>query len=81
MNIEFWKKHQDTSLDEAKALLSNSHTNVIETINTYSNEALFTKKYYSWTGTTSLGSYCVSATSSHYNWAIKKIRKYIRETK
>ncbi|MGO3678157.1 MAG: ClbS/DfsB family four-helix bundle protein, partial [Microbacteriaceae bacterium] len=34
--------------------------------------------FFPWTGTTSLGSYCVSATSSHYDWAIKKIRAHIR---
>ena len=34
---------------------------------------------YHWTATTSLGSYLVSATSSHYDWALKLIRKSIKK--
>ena len=41
-------------------------------IGKFTNEELFTKAHFPWTGTTSLDSYCVSATSSHYEWAIKK---------
>ncbi|MEM6841201.1 MAG: ClbS/DfsB family four-helix bundle protein [Bacteroidota bacterium] len=41
----------------------------------HSNEELFEKKRYKWTGSTSLGSYLISATSSHYDWAYKLIKK------
>ena len=37
----------------------------------FSNDELFTKGVYKWTGGTSLGSYFVSSTSSHYDWALK----------
>ena len=76
MNIEFWEKHQNTPLKEAVELLKNSHAKTIQLIDSFSNEQLFTNKYFPWTGTTSLGSYCVSATSSHYDWAEKKIKKH-----
>jgi len=76
MNIEFWKKHQKTTLNEAKKLVKQSHLQVLELISTFSDKELFTKKYYPWTGTTSLGSYSVSATASHYDWAIKIIKKH-----
>ena len=76
MNIGFWEKHQQTPLKEAVQLLKESHSDVINLIDSFSNEELFTNKYFSWTGTTSLGSYCVSATSSHYDWAMKKIKKH-----
>ena len=46
---------------------------------TFSNEELFTKKAFDWTGTTSLGSYCVSATFSHYDWATKDIKKALKK--
>lgn len=75
MNIAFWQKHQITSLNEAIRLLKDSHAEALTLIGTYSNEQLFTPKYFPWTGTTSLGSYCVSSTSSHYDWAIKKLKK------
>ena len=79
MNIVFWEKHQKTSLEKAITLLEKSHSDAIKLIETFSNEELFTKKYFSWTGTTNLGSYCVSATSSHYDWAMKKIKKHQKE--
>ena len=47
----------------------------MELIEVFSDEELFTKRFFSWTGTTTLGSYCVSATSSHYDWAIKKLKQ------
>jgi hypothetical protein len=46
---------------------------------THSDEELFEKKRYQWTGTTSLGSYLVSATSSHYEWALKLIKRARRK--
>lgn len=72
MNIEFWKKHQNTSFDDAVKMLTQSHKDVMALIDIFTDEELMTKKYYPWTGTTSLGSYCISATSSHYDWAIKE---------
>ncbi|PIF05442.1 MAG: hypothetical protein CSA36_06820 [Draconibacterium sp.] len=76
LNAKFWDKHQKTSYNQAVEMLKNSHKEVMKIIETFSNEELFTNKYFPWTGTTSLGSYCVSATSSHYDWAIKKLRKH-----
>ena len=78
MNIGFWEKHQKTSLESATTLLKESHREVLKLIESFTNEELFTKKYYSWTGTTSLGSYAVSSTSSHYDFAIKKLKQHIK---
>lgn len=79
MNIKFREKHQKISLAEAKQMLEISHQQVLKMIATHTDEELFTKKHYDWTGTTSLGSYCVSSTSSHYDRAIKKIKQYQKE--
>ena len=46
-------------------------------IEPFTDEELFTKKHFPRTGTTNLGSYCISAASSHYDWAMKKIEKHI----
>ena len=78
MNVEFWKKHQSTPLKEAKTKLKESHKDVIALIETFSNEQLFAKGVFDWTGTSTLGAYCVSATASHYDWAIKKIKVHIK---
>lgn len=76
MNVKFWEKHQDTPLQQAKEMLQNSYKQAIKSIEQFTNDELFSKGIFKWTGTTTLGSYCVSATSSHYDWAIKKLKKH-----
>ncbi|MDR0311433.1 MAG: ClbS/DfsB family four-helix bundle protein [Acidobacteriota bacterium] len=78
MNVEFWKKHQSTSYADAVAMLRGSHAKVMALIESLTDEELFAKKHFSWTGTTNLGSYCISASASHYDWAIKKIKLYLK---
>lgn len=76
MNVFFWKKHQNTTLDDAKEMLKNSHKEVLNLAETFTNEELFTKGMYQWVGTGTLGSYFVSNMSSHYDWAIKKLKAH-----
>ena len=79
MNVAFWEKHQSTSYTDAETMLKKTHKGVMAIIETFSNEDLFSKGAFDWTGTTTLGSYCVSATSSHYDWAIKDIKKALKK--
>lgn len=44
MNVEFWKKHQTTSLIDSKEMLKTSHEKVMNLIETFSNDELFAKK-------------------------------------
>ena len=81
MNVEFWKKHQATSLSKSKDLLEKSHSDVMNLIENFTNEQLFSKGFYKWTGGTTLGSYFVSSTSSHYDWAMKKLKVHQRNCK
>lgn len=76
LNQLIWEKYQSMPLNTALDKLAESHLHIHTLIKSYTNEQLFTKKYYPWTGTTSLGAWFVSSTSSHYDWAIKKIKKY-----
>lgn len=76
LNMEFWKKHQNTSLDDAKTMFQKSHNEVMKLAELFSNEELFSKGMYPWTGGNALGSYFVSTTSSHYDWAIKKLKAH-----
>ena len=41
-----------------------------------SNEELFQKNVYDWVGGSTIGSYFISVTSSHYDWAMKKIKAH-----
>lgn len=75
LNQWIWEQYQNTSIEEAKAKLIDSHAAVMKLIVKHSNEELFEKKRYPWTGSTSLGAYLVSATTSHYDWAVKMVRR------
>lgn len=78
MNMESWRKHQSTSLDEAKQTLQRSHEAVMKLVEAFSNEQLFSKNAYKWVGGSTLGAYFVSTTASHYEWAIKKLKAHIK---
>ena len=81
MNVEFWKKHQNISLEDATRNLEKSHKDVLELAEKFTNEELFSRKVYKWVGGSTLGSYFVSATSSHYDWAIKKLKAHQKNCK
>lgn len=76
MNMEFWEQHQTTDLKDITEKLNRSHSEVMELLDKFSDEELFTKGFFKWTGGTSLGSYFISNTSSHYDWALKKLRTH-----
>jgi hypothetical protein len=78
MNVGVWKAHQGTPYDEAVRLVRGSHAEGLKLIGGFSDEELFEKAHFGWTGTTSLGSYCISATSAHYDWALKKLKAHIK---
>lgn len=81
MNIGFFKKHQNTTLDEASKLFMQSHEDVMKLAESFTNEELFSKGVYKWVGGTTLGSYFISVAPSHYDWAIKKLKAHIKNCK
>ncbi len=81
LNRSIQQQYSSLPIDEAKQLLSNFHLEMMAVIASYSNEELFEKKRYNWTGTTSLAAYLISCTSSHYDWAFKLIKKCLKTSK
>ena len=81
MNVEFWKKHQNTALEQSKKILYKSHIEVMKLAETFTEEELFSKNIFEWVGGSTLGSYFVSALSSHYEWAIKKLKAHQKNCK
>jgi hypothetical protein len=75
LNRKIWETYRAADLSEVRKLLDKSFNDVLEMINGHTNDELFEKSRYKWTGTTSLGAYLVSATSSHYDWALKLLKK------
>jgi len=75
LNLEIWKQYQKADLETTLRLLDKSFEKMQNIIKKHSDEELFTKKKYSWTGSTSLGVYLIANTSSHFDWAYKLIKK------
>ncbi|WP_062378715.1 ClbS/DfsB family four-helix bundle protein [Demequina pelophila] len=78
MNVEIWRAHQDVPLGDARRALRASHAQALRSIEELDDAQLFERQHFDWTGTTTVGSYCVSATSAHYAWAAKKLRRHRR---
>ena len=76
MNILFWQRNQGVTLDMALEQFKESHSKIMDIIQTMSNEELFQKNVYDWVGGSTIGSYFISVTSSHYDWAMKKIKAH-----
>ena len=74
-------RDRNTSLESATEMFHKSHRDVLELAETFTDEELFTKEIYKWVGGSVLGSYFVSATSSHYDWAMKKLKAHRKNCK
>jgi hypothetical protein len=78
LNRMIQKKYQDTGFEKIKKMLEESHLRVHDIIQSHTDEELFEKKRYKWTGSTSLGVYLRGATTSHYDWGYKLIKKCLK---
>ena len=76
MNLLFWKRNQLLSTEAALEQFVETHEKIMDVIMEMSNEELFQKNVYDWVGGSTIGSYFVSVTSSHYDWAMKKIKAH-----
>lgn len=75
LNLMINKKYANSQPLEIWEAFVQTHSRVMTLMKEHPAETLFEKKYYKWTGSTSLGAYLVSASSSHYAWAFAVIRK------
>ena len=78
LNQHIFEKYRDRPLDDVIEQFHTSHREILGVIQELSNEQLFTTNQYAWTKKNTLGTYMVSATSSHYLWAKKEIRKGLK---
>jgi hypothetical protein len=76
LNDEIFQRIKNDGYDAVMTRLEDSHGRVRRVLEGYTDSDLSTKRRYGWTGSTSVLSYAVSATSSHYDWARKLIRRF-----
>lgn len=78
LNQQIYEQHQMESYDLVRQAFNASYNEMLMTVNAISNEDLFTPERFAWTNKNTMGTYFVSATSSHYVWAQKEIRKCLK---
>ena len=78
LNRQIFETYCERSLNEAHALLADSHRQVEAMLEGLSEEQIFTPARYSWMNQNALAAYFVSCTSSHYRWALNEIRTGIK---
>ena len=78
LNQVLYEEYKKVSYQEILKSFEESHAEIMAIIKLHTEEELFTKKLYQWTGSTSMASYLTSAASSHYDWALQLIKKWIK---
>jgi len=75
LNQHIYEKHRNRPLAEVLEQFHSSYQQVLKSIEGFSEEILFTRGYYRWSGNNALGAYFNSCTASHYLWARKEMQK------
>ena len=78
LNAEIHERFKDTPLAEVEAEFASTHDRLHELIKGTTDDELFTKKHYGFTGSSDLATYLNSATASHYRSARRHIQKWWR---
>ena len=78
VNRAIYQKHRDKGLEAVVDWLRSSREAVRAAIESLSDEDLFTPDRFAWTRKNTLGTYFVSATSSHDVWARTRIARWRR---
>lgn len=76
LNAAIHSKFAQSSPAAAERDFANVHDRLFEIVQGMSEEELFTKKHYSFTGTSDLATYVNSATASHYRSARRHIQHW-----
>lgn len=78
LNQQIFDKHHARPVADVLKAFRQSYRQMLKTATALSEADLFTLGRYAWTRQNTLGAYFVSATSSHYHWARKEIRKCLK---
>lgn len=81
MDAANWEKHRNTPLETMISLLKDSHQEMIQLMESFTEEQLFGKKVFKVTYTTTMAAYFSSVTTTPYSQSLKKIKSHIRALK
>lgn len=78
LNQQIYEKHCDRPLADIQREFKSSFKKMLGTIQSLSDEEVFTRGRYAWTKNNTLGAYFISSTSSHYHWARTEMKKGLK---
>ena len=78
LNRAIFDRYHDRPLAEALKQYRASYRQILKTVQGIAEEDLFTPGRYAWTGKNAAAAYFIGATSSHYGWARKEVRKCLK---
>lgn len=76
LNAEIYERFEATPLDRIEDEFESVHDRLYELAASTNEDELFSKKYYTFTGSSDLVTYMNSATASHYRSARRHIQKW-----
>lgn len=81
LNRDIWREHKDRPTAELWEELRASHSEVLELARRSSSEELFTPGLFTWTGKNALVTYLGANTASHYRFACKVLKRWVRQSR
>ena len=81
LNEQIYQTHRTRPFPDIYQQFQNSYEEIKAVIEDVDETEMFTPEQYDWTNKNNMATYFISATSSHYVWAKKEIRKLLRAEK
>jgi hypothetical protein len=78
LNQQIFEAHKDDALADVQAAFVRSYEEILELAQTLSEDELFERSHFAWTGKNNVATYLISASCSHYDWAYKRIKRTLR---
>lgn len=79
LNRAIFERYHDRPLAEVLKQYRASYRQTLKTVQGIDEEDLFTPGRFAWTKKNALAAYFIGATSSHYAWARKEVRRCLKE--
>jgi hypothetical protein len=78
LNQTIWEKHRSRSQEAVRADFDSGYSRIVQIVDTLSPEQLLEPGHYLWTGKHSLTTYIGPNTASHYRFANKVIKRWLK---
>lgn len=79
LNHQFFMKNKQRLLAEVLEEYQASYAHMHSSVMAMTEEELVTVGYYPWCGKWTVGNFIEASTASHYRWALRLIRKWVKQ--